>query len=146
MNELEIVFDRIERDAGSHRTSGPADPADIDRVETELGGPLPASVRAFWERFGGGLFYGRHEIFGPRTVFVHDIELVAGAIETRRALLPNTTAAKRLLPIHQAEGVVHFVELTGQANSPGRVVLMNLEQTHADFRSFLESLMLAAHR
>ncbi len=102
---LERIFEVFARDAACHMTGGPATEQDLRGLEKAVGRPLPASFRAFLARFGGGLVYQGHEIFGPHRVMIHDIELVPSLTSMLAWLRSQQPAVPDgVLPFHRSGG------------------------------------------
>jgi hypothetical protein len=131
---LEDVLGRLERDRDRHMLS-PATEADLLAVEREVG-PLPGPVRVLLQRLGGGILYERHELFGPRRLMIHDIELVPDLLSMRQRLRARPHGLPgHLLPVHRCEGTLHLVDL-----SPGATVAVVQEDGPGrwpDLASFL---------
>jgi hypothetical protein len=136
-----LSFDDIlaafQRDQDRHMNSGPSTQAELGHVEAGLGVALPQPLRAFLMRFGGGIFYNGHEIFGPTRCMVHDIELVPDILSMRQRLLEGPGLAAGLLPLHRARGVVHVIDLR-----TGCVSLHTGGEPHSDLAAFLENVVL----
>src|SRR5689334_14415900 len=73
---IDSLLRRCEADARVHMSNGGSSEEDVLLLERSLGRTLPDPFRLFLRRLGGGVFYLKHEIFGPRRVMIHDIELV----------------------------------------------------------------------
>jgi len=131
---FETLLERIERDASRHSTAGPASEHDLVRLEQTIGHALPAPFRTFLERLGGGLYYERHEIFGPMRAMIHDIELVPPLAQVCRGLPSG------LIPIHRAETLVHFMDL--RVGPPVPVISLVSSERYPDFSSFLEAVVV----
>ncbi len=127
---LDQIITRLEQDRAAHTTSGPSDAAELEAVEQALDCPLPASLRAFLARVGGGIFYGRHEIFGGHRVMIHDIELVPSLRAATAALRAAPSAPPAgWLPFHRADGALHLIDATGAVVSwPPRARHASLEE------------------
>jgi hypothetical protein len=134
LDELLALF---ERESGAHMTAGPASEDDLRRVEAAIGGSLPADLRAFLARLGGGLYYHGHEIFGPVRVMVHDIEMVPDLVSVRDRLLPDLDAASDVVPFHRARGTFHFFD----RRRPG-VFSGDGSRLFADLAAFLETIVM----
>lgn len=136
---LDEIITRLEHDRGAHTTSGPSDEAELRQLEQAVGHPLPAALRTFLARVGGGIFYGRHEIFGGHRVMIHDIELVPSlrsiAQHVQRQPAPPPAG---WLPFHRAEGAWHLIELSGAA----RVASWPPATRHSGFESFFAQVVL----
>jgi hypothetical protein len=132
---LDEIIARLEHDRAAHTTSGPSDEGELLRLEHDLGHPLPAVLRTFLTRVGGGIFYGRHEIFGGHRVMIHDIELVPSL----RAIARSQKAAPPpgWLPFHRADGTWHLIEAAG-----GAVVSWPPGERHASLEAFLAQVVL----
>jgi hypothetical protein len=108
-------------------------------LERVLGFPLPAPYRFFLRRLGGGVFYLEHELFGPRRVMVHDIELVPDLLSFRAWLGAELPPA--VLPIHRMDGRIHVLDL--QTGACRRLdATAGARDDYADFTAFLETVVL----
>jgi len=126
------LLDRIANDAAQHMIGAPAGDDEIGEVEREVGRPLPAQLRAFLGRFGGGIFYSDHEVFGPRRLMIHDIELVPDLVSVRRRLaLPPGTLA-----VHRGGGAVHVMRLDDGS------VMGASGESYPDFAAFLLAVVV----
>jgi hypothetical protein len=134
---MEDVLAAFQRDQDRHMNSGPATQAELGHLESGLGAPLPPSFRAFLMRFGGGLFYNGHEIFGPTRCMVHDIEIVPDLLSVRERLIGDKSIASGSGPIHRARGVVHVIDLR-----TGSVVSVGGGEPYPDVAAFLENVVL----
>ncbi len=117
--------------------SGPSTQVELGHVEAGLGAPIPQALRAFLMRFGGGIFYNGHEIFGPTRCMVHDIELVPDLLSMRLRLKEQGALADGLAPLHRARGVVHVIDLRN-----GSVARLEGGEAYPDFVAFLENVVL----
>lgn len=132
---IEALIERIARDASAHMTAGPAREEDLARLEATLGHSLPAPYRVFVARLGGGIYYERHEVFGPVRAMIHDIEL-----------LPPLTAVCRglphgVIPIHRAGSTIHFMDLRREAR-PVPVFSLVSPVRYPDFATFLREVVV----
>jgi hypothetical protein len=132
---FEALLARIERDASRHSTAGPTAEDDLLRLERAVGHPLPAPFRTFLARVGGGLYYERHEIFGPKRAMIHDIELVPPLAQVCRGLPAG------VIPIHRVETVIHFMDLR-QADPSVPVFSLVSGERYRDFAGFLEAVVV----
>jgi hypothetical protein len=133
--ELEKLLERIEEDASRHHTAGPASEADLAKLEAALGHVLPAPFRVFLARSGSGLYYERHEIFGPLHTMIHDIELVPPLVSVCRGLPAG------VIPVHRADSMIHFMDLRGGAE-PVPVFSLLSSDRYSDFTSFLRDVVV----
>jgi hypothetical protein len=138
LDEIIAAF-ALERDR--HVTSGPATPAELRAVERAISRALPSSLSAFLRRCGAGLFFHGDEIFGPRRVMIHDIELVPDLLSIRGRLTKDGRLPDGYLPFHRARGLVHLIALDAAA-SGARIVSLPETEPHADLESFLEAIVL----
>jgi hypothetical protein len=139
---LDRIFETFARDAACHMSGEPATEQDLRGLEKAVGRPLPASFRAFVARFGGGLFYQGHEIFGPHRVMIHDIELVPSLTSMLVWLRSQQPAVPDgVLPFHRADGIVHLLDLRAPAQ-PERIVSLPYGSTYPDLATFLGSVVL----
>lgn len=137
---IEEILALVERDAASHTLAGASSEEEIRSLEKRLGGSLPAPFRAFLLRFGGGILYQRHEIFGSRRVMLHDIEFVPDMVTMSRRLgreAPET----RLVPLHRAASNLHHLNLAPGPDH-GRIVSADDGHSYPDFVVFLEQVVL----
>jgi hypothetical protein len=138
LTTLDDVLTRLERDRDKHMLSPAAGP-DLLVLEREIGRALPDAVRRLLERVGGGIIYERHELFGPRRLMIHDIELVPDVLSMRRALRSRPEGlAEHLLPLHRCEGLLHHVDLSAPGTS---VVSDDGQKRYVDLGSFLSSTL-----
>jgi hypothetical protein len=139
--DLEAALAALERDAAQHLTAGPADAQELRRMEEQLGVRLPAAFRRFLERFGGGLFYECHEIFGGHRVLIHDIELMPDIVTFCRGQREGAPwRSGEYLPFHRAGSVVHLLDLRDPDVPSPAVRSLDGSVSFPDFVSFLESL------
>jgi hypothetical protein len=138
---LDEIFEVFARDADRQLTAGPTSEDDLAKFEARTGVALPASFRAFLARFGGGLYYQGHEIFGPTQVYIHDIELVPDLVGIRRWLgAQGLEVPAGALAFHRARGAIHVLE--GGPGSPERVTTLGGSSSFPDLASFLEAIVL----
>jgi hypothetical protein len=130
------LVDRIERDHDAHVTAGPSSEEELRETELAIGHLLPKYFRSFLARAGGGLYYQRWELFGTRTVFVHDIELVAD-IPTQRNLLAARNLPDDWIPFHQCGEAYLFLVAGGGSTDDCPIVDVT---GHLRFRGFGEFL------
>ena len=141
-----LTFDQIlevfERTRDEHAVGEPSTEEELARLEQSVGAPLPPSLRVFLTRIGGGLFFHGHEIFGPRRVMIHDIELVPDMLSVRRLLeAQGTKLPDHTIPIHRARGVVHVMRL-GPAETAGQIESIPPAALSPNLESFLEIVVL----
>jgi hypothetical protein len=134
---FEDILAAFQRDQDRHMNSGPSTQTELGHLEAGLGAPLPTLLRTFLMRFGGGIFYNGHELFGPTRCMVHDIELVPDLLSVRQWLRENKSLAEGLAPLHRARGVVHLIDLRH-----GSVVRLEGGEPHPDLAAFLENVVL----
>jgi hypothetical protein len=137
---LQPLLDRLVSDGGHHLLTGPAEEAELARVEKALGFPLPPSYRALLTRMGSGILYDRHEFFGPRQLMLHDIEFVPSliAIQTRLGQpLPHG-----LVAFHRGGGHVHVFDLREGAQEPVPVRSLDGARSYPGFVAFVEAVVL----
>jgi hypothetical protein len=134
------VLRDLERDHAQHITSGPAGEDELQRLEAAVGHPLPESYCALLALLGGGLYYDRHEIFGPHLVLIHDIELVPSLLAMRQRLEKERGhALAGLLPLHRSGTRIHLIDVRA---SSGRVVTMDGPETYPDLAAFLDAVVM----
>jgi SMI1 / KNR4 family (SUKH-1) len=134
---LDDILAAFQRDQDHHMNSGPSTQVELGHVEAALGAPIPQALRAFLMRFGGGIFYNGHEIFGPMRCMVHDIELVPDLLSVRLRLKEQGGLADGLCPLHRARGVVHVIDLRN-----GSVARLEGGDAYPDFVAFLANVVL----
>lgn len=138
---LARVLDVFARDSAQHLTGGATSEDELERFEQRAGIALPASFRAFLTRFGGGLYFHGHEIFGPSQVCIHDIELVPDLLSLRRWLLgQGQEVPPDWLPFHRARGAIHLIDV--RPGSLDRVRALGGSAEFPDLASFLEAVVL----
>ena len=140
-----LSFDEVlaafEREREQHVLGSPATDVELWQLERTLGAPLPLDFRAFLSRLGGGLYFRGHEIFGPRRVVLHDIELVPDCLSVRRSLAAQGLALPpHALPFHRARGRVHCLRCGG--TDAGRIVALPEAPVAPDLASFLETVVM----
>ena len=139
---LEAILGKFEAHAAQHMTGDPAAEDHLRGLEQGLGAPLPASFRAFLTRFGGGLFFHGHEIFGARRVMIHDIELVPDILSIKRHLAAQgQPLPAHLVPFHRARGVVHLLDV-GRDGRGEQVVALDGSASFPNLASFLETIVV----
>jgi len=106
--DLRDVVDALQARASAHLTQGPVPEREVAEFAKRLDVALPAGLVALMTQVGNGIFFGEDELFGPRRLMVHDIELVPDMLTVKSGLptLPATW-----LPFHRRGRVVHAVEL-----------------------------------
>lgn len=136
------VLDLIERDRSLHMTSEPAAAPELERLEEALGVSLPEEFREFLARLGGSILYERHEVFGPRRLMVHDIELVPDLLTFRnhRARSGGAEPAQALVPFHRADGVVNLLDV--REGAAAAVISEDGAHSYANLACFLEQAIL----
>jgi hypothetical protein len=141
--DLDQIMARLESDAAQHMTAGPSDDAELRDLETRIKRKLPAGLRSFLSRLGGGIYYQRHEIFGSRRVMIHDIEMVPDlvAMRSRLAETGDAPTQESVFPVHRGGGNLHLIELA-EGDGFGRVVRADGGSEYEDFQSFLEAVVL----
>jgi hypothetical protein len=136
--ELEVLLERIERDMARHTTAGPAGEASLAQLEQTLGHVLPPALRLFLARLGGGLYYERHEIFGPARAMIHDIELVPPIGRVCTGLPAG------VIPVHRCRDIVHFMDLRQRGPEPVPVFSLVSPRRYADFTALLREVVIPA--
>ena len=145
MARLDAVLDRLEADEQAHSLAGPATPEDLARLEAALRHPLPHDFRELLERFGGGLFYGGHEVFGPLRVMIHDIELVPDLLTTRARLAANARCLPDyLVPFHRFGQLFHLLDTRRIRREGALVLAADASAAYPDLASFLDAVVLPA--
>jgi hypothetical protein len=143
---LDAILEAFAQDDKQHLSGGGASEEDLQRFEERAEVALPPSFRTFLCRFGGGLYFHGHEIFGPKHVVIHDIELVPDLITIRKWLTAQgIEVPPHLLPFHRARGVIHLLDT--RPGSMERVFTLGAAATFRDLASFLDAIVLprAAH-
>ena len=131
------IFDSVERHSPEHLRFEPVPREAIAGLEERLGRRLPPELAAMLETVGNGIFFGREELFGPRRLMVHDIELLPDMM-TVKAATPGLPA--EWLPFHRCDGALHVVDLRPEA---GGAVFSWPDKVHCgDIGSFLASRLL----
>ena len=134
------VIDRLVRDSSQHLLTEPAHETDLEGLERTLGLPLPASYRSLLGRMGSGILYDRHEVFGPHSLQLHDIEFVPSLPGVRRHLA--TSVGPRLMPFHRDGGRVHVFNLSSGSDEPVPVRALDGSASYPDLATFLEAVVL----
>lgn len=137
---LDEILDAFARDVAAHIVGTPATEQDLADLEQAVGRPLPRSFRTFLCRFGGGLFYQGHEIFGPRRVIIHDIELVpslAVILRQRGQEVPSG-----MVPFHRVSGLLHLFDLRPESTQPDRIVSLPAGSSYPNLAHFLQTVVL----
>ena len=138
---IDEVLAALAGDRPRHMTTEPASERELDVLEEALGQRLPDEFRALLARFGGGIFYERHELFGARRLMIHDIELVPDLLTFRRLLEGDGHGLERgLVPFHRADDHVHFLDL--RKGSRAGVVSADGTRSFPDLTSFLEEVVI----
>jgi hypothetical protein len=136
--DIDAIIATMRATPARHTAGDACEPAELDALEARLGGELSLSYREFIERLGPGIFYERHEIFGPRRVMLHDIEFVPDIFSVTRVLESSGQAPPaRSFPVHREGQTVHYLELgrDGRVRSPDGA-------SYSDFAAFLEAVVL----
>jgi hypothetical protein len=131
---LEALLARIASDAAAHMTSGPASEEELARLEAAIGHALAPPHRAFLARLGSGIYYERHEMFGPGRAMIHDIELVPPLTQVCQGLPAG------VIPIHRMDVVIHFMDL--RLGPPAPVFSLMSAERYADFETFLREVVV----
>ena len=131
------VHDAVERHAAEHLRFEPVPREQIAELEARLGRRLPPELAAMLETVGNGIFFGKEELFGPRRLMVHDIELLPDMMSVKAATrgLPD-----EWLPFHRCDGMLHVVDLSPEA--AGAVYSWPDKVHRGDVGSFLASRLL----
>jgi hypothetical protein len=122
----------IGRRETEHLRFGPVPRAEIAALEARIGHRLPAALASALETVGNGIFFGKEELFGPRRMMVHDIELLPDMMTIKAGIagLPADW-----LPFHRRDDVVHVVDLSEGAF--GQVRSWPDGAAHGDVGDFL---------
>ncbi len=99
----------IERHAPEHLRFGAVPRDQIAVLEQRLGWPLPPALTSVLTTIGNGIFFGHEEVFGPRRLMIHDIELLPDMMSVKAA---SPGLPEAWLPFHRRDGVVHAVDLS----------------------------------
>ena len=143
LTATESALERLDGDRLSHTLGPPPAPADLDRLEAELGRPLPAPFRELLERLGGGLYYGGHEIFGPTRVMIHDIELVPDVLSIRAQLKRQARfVPDYLLPIHRFGRRFHLLDLRRARSGEGLLTASDASAVYSELGEFLDAVVV----
>ena len=132
----------IGRHEAEHLRFGPVPRAEIEALEARIGRRLPASLASALETVGNGIFFGKEELFGPRRLMVHDIELVPDLVSFQRhfAAAGETAMADALIPFHRADEVVHLLDL--RTGGESAVVSADGGRSYPDLASFLGQVVI----
>lgn len=129
------VLAAVAASSAAHLT-GPLSEAELERFEEGLGLRLPAPLRTFLVEVGHGLFAGRHEILGPHSLVLHDIEFVPSMQSVGARLgLP-----RGLLAVHREGPRVHAIDL--RPSGQGDVLEVGGTERWPDTLAFLRSLFV----
>src|SRR5262249_14434954 len=112
---------------------------DLRRLEEAIGARVPEPLRTFLREFGGGLYEGGHEFFGPTRLMIHDIELIPDML-TMRARMSAAGLGEHLLPFHREGSTVHRGRSDESARGQG--VSLPEGEVYADLVSFVEQVVL----
>ena len=139
---IEEVLGTMARDRPQHMTTDPASQSDLDVLEEALGQRLPDEFRALLARFGGGIFYERHELFGARRLMIHDIELVPDLLTFRRLLADDVVREleRGLVPFHRADGRIHLLDLRRATGAT--VISADGKRSYPDLTCFLAEVVI----
>jgi hypothetical protein len=102
------VLHALEQRKGAHLTQGAVPMAEVVELQKRLGCALPPLLVSLLTEAGNGIFFGVHEVFGPRRLMVHDIELLPDMLSVKAGCSGMPAA---WLPFHRCSGVVHAVDL-----------------------------------
>ena len=91
---------------------------------------------------GSGILYDRHEVFGPHSLQLHDIEFVPSLPSVLKHL--GASLGPALLPFHRGGGRVHVFDLGGGAEEPVPVRAVDGSASYPDLARFLEAVVLPA--
>jgi hypothetical protein len=136
---LAVVLDAFDAGTDAHMTT-PASEDELRRVEGGLGRPLPAALRTFLSRVGGGLFAHGHEVFGATRVMIHDIELVPDILSVRARLTAEGHGDATEVPFHRRGQVIHLMRTEGPA--AGEVISLPAGEGYPDLAAFIAAVML----
>jgi hypothetical protein len=142
VTDLDEILDVFARDAAGHMAGPPATEQDLQDLERAIGLQLPGSFRKFLARFGGGLFYKGHEIFGPLRTMIHDIEMVP-SLGVMCTLVHPPEIPAGVVPFHRSGDRLHLFDLRDPA-WPERIVSSPYGATYPDLASFLRAVVLPA--
>ena len=140
--DLPRALDQLLRDSGKHLLTGPAHEADLAGLEQALGTPLPPAYRALLSRIGSGILYDRHELFGPHSLQLHDIEFVPSLLGVQKQL--GMALSPGLLPFHRGGGIVHVLDVRAGVVEPVPVRTLDGSASHGDLGAFLAAVILPA--
>ena len=131
------VHDAVERHSAEHLRFEPVPHEQIAELEARIGQRLPLELAAMLETVGNGIFFGREELFGPRRLMVHDIELLPDMMSVKAAT-PGIPG--EWLPFHRCDGALHVVDLRPEAL--GAVYSWPAAVHQGDVGSFLASRLM----
>jgi hypothetical protein len=134
--DLGDVVEALRLRAAAHLTQGPVPEREVEEFAKRLDVRLPPELVALLTQVGNGIFFGEDELFGPRRLMVHDIELVPDMLTVKSALptLPATW-----LPFHRRGRTVHAVQLG--AHGYGTVFSSPAGATWPDVAAFARDLL-----
>jgi SMI1/KNR4 family protein SUKH-1 len=138
---LDEILARLESDRDRHLTQC-SSAAEVEEVERTLGLPLPAPFRTLLMQVGAGILYNAHEVFGPRRVIIHDIELVPDLVTMQPLLRQGRPWPDRCLAFHRGADAVHGFDL---GRTDGTAPVLRLEDPsvrYPDLASFLAAVVL----
>jgi len=95
-----------------HLRFGPVPRAEITALEERIGRRLPAALASALATVGNGIFFEKEELFGPRRLMVHDIELLPDMMTVKAGLVGLPDA---WLPFHRCDGALSVVDLSGES-------------------------------
>lgn len=134
------ALDQLLRDSGKHLLTGPTHETDLARLEQALGTALPPAFRTLLSRIGSGILYDRHELFGPHSLQLHDIEFVPSLLGLQKQLAGSL--APGLLPFHRGEGIVHVLDVRSGTTEPVPVRSLDGSASYLDLAAFLVAVIL----
>ena len=131
------VHDAVERHSAEHLRFEPVPHQQIAELEARIGQRLPLELSAMLETVGNGIFFGREELFGPRRLMVHDIELLPDMMSVKTA---TPGLPEEWMPFHRCDGALHVVDLRPEAH--GAVYSWPARAHQGDVGSFLASRLM----
>ena len=102
------VLHALEQRKSAHLTHGAVPMGEIVELQQRLGCALPPALVRLLTEAGNGIFFGVHELYGPRRLMVHDIELLPDMLSVK---LGCAGIPASWLPFHRRAGIVHAVDL-----------------------------------
>ena len=91
--------------------------------------PLPPALTSVLTTIGNGIFFGHEEVFGPRRLMIHDIELLPDMMSVKAA---SPGLPEAWLPFHRRDGVVQAASASARAAAAAAQAQAMRERAKAD--------------